>query len=149
MRPIISLEVNQTLLRGGQCLPRVLLDHALISLQKELRLKRSGDISLAFVTPSTIRSLNRQYRGKDRSTDVLSFEDGEGGGEILLCYPVAARQAKRKGHPTRHELIFLFIHGCLHLFGYDHETPADRKKMFARQRDILTPLGIDPTWELD
>lgn len=79
-------------------------------------------------------------------TDVLSFHLGEKDtlGEILICYPQAKRQAKQLGHSTRAELIFLLVHGLLHLSGFDHETPRDAKRMFPLQSRILVSLGINP-----
>ena len=93
-----------------------------------------------------MKKLNRIWRGKNRVTDVLSFEleDGEVFGEVLISYEQAARQAKDLEHSTRDELIFLLVHGVLHVFGYDHEQSKDAKRMFPLQKKILTKLGIDP-----
>jgi probable rRNA maturation factor len=88
-----------------------------------------------------MRALNKQWRGHDYVTDVLSFESTN---EILLCYPQAVRQAKEMGHSTRDELVFLIVHGVLHTFGFDHVEPKDAKKMFPRQARILTKLGVNP-----
>ncbi len=87
-----------------------------------------------------MRRLNKQWRGNDRVTDVLSFESGE----ILINYDQAKRQAIELKHSTRDEVIFLLVHGVLHVYGYDHEKPSDAKKMFPLQTKILTKLGIDP-----
>ena len=147
----IFLEINQTLLRGGQRLSRRFLDAALNRLQTACRIPKDFSVSLAFVSLPTMRTLNKRYRGKDHPTDVLSFalEDRRRGGEILLCYPVALRQARKKGHPIRHELVFLFVHGFLHLLGYAHEAPADKQKMSRLQEKVLMSLGINPEWEID
>lgn len=83
--------------------------------------------------------MNKAYRGKDKVTDVLSFQEGE----ILLCYAQAKRQAAELGHSVRDENIFLLVHGLLHVFGYDHEKPADARRMFPLQKRILDSLGID------
>ncbi len=93
-----------------------------------------------------MRKLNGVWRGKDRVTDVLSFafEEGPVKGEIVLSYAQAVIQAKRMGHSTRDELFFLIVHGLLHLWGHDHETPKDAKKMFPLQERILKNLKIDP-----
>ena len=92
-----------------------------------------------------MRKLNFTWRGKDRLTDVLSFELNEGTlkGEILLSYQQAVKQAKEMGHSTRDELCFLIVHGVLHLWGYDHENPKDAQKMFPLQESILKNLQID------
>lgn len=103
-------------------------------------------VSIGFVTDPQMRKLNRTWRGKDRVTDVLSFVLDEGllKGEIVLSYRQAVRQAQEMGHSTRDELLFLIVHGVLHLWGYDHEVPQDAKKMFSLQEQILKSLKIDP-----
>jgi probable rRNA maturation factor len=85
------------------------------------------EISLAFTGERAIRTLNRKFMKKDRPTDVLSFPLGEKGpdgkfylGDIVIAVPVAARQARAKGHGLDRELRLLAIHGFLHLLGYDH-----------------------------
>jgi len=91
--------------------------------------------SVAFVSPSRIRSLNGRYRGKDRVTDVLSFplgEDVEGrrhAGDVVICLARARSQAKREGHSLVRELELLAVHGTLHLLGYEHkDRPGDRMR---------------------
>lgn len=139
-------ELNQSILRGGQRLSRRDLDHCLsvcssviANVVKQSLVRQSG-LSIAFITERDMRRLNKQWRGKDRVTDVLSFESGE----ILISYDQAKRQAKELNHSTRDEVIFLIVHGVLHVFGFDHEKPSDAKKMFPLQTKILTKLGIDP-----
>jgi probable rRNA maturation factor len=85
------------------------------------------EVSLAFVGERAIRTLNRKFMKKDRPTDVLSFPLGEKGpdgkfylGDIVIAVPIAARQARDKGHSLDRELRLLAIHGFLHLLGYDH-----------------------------
>jgi len=100
-----------------------------------------------------IQELNRQFRGEDRPTDVLSFPAGEPmpGNESLLEYlgdiaiavPVADKQASEKGHPLVAELQLLAVHGVLHLVGYDHLEGVEKEKMWGVQRAILTHLGLD------
>ena len=97
-----------------------------------------------------IHQINRDYRGVDRPTDVISFaflddKDGikyVGGniiqlGNILVSYEKAKEQAKEYGHSLNREMSFLFVHGLLHLLGYDHMTKEDEAKMFALQDEIL------------
>ena len=88
---------------------------------------RKGTVTLAFVGDATIRRLNRQFRKKDKPTDVLSFPIMERGpegffqlGDIIISVPRAAAQAKDLGHSLRYELQFLTIHGFLHLLGFEH-----------------------------
>lgn len=139
---VIDIEANQSLLRGGQRIPFSDLRRAAKTVADEAG-KRNGVVSLGFVTEKEIRRLNAKYRKKNRVTDVLSFSDGEAGalGEILICYPQADRQAKIAGHSKRKEVLFLFIHGLLHLFGFDHERKADAVRMFSLQTRILNRLN--------
>jgi probable rRNA maturation factor len=84
----------------------------------------SGTVTIALVTDQRMRALNRQFRGVDASTDVLSFPAAEAGnlGDIAIARGVAGRQAKAAGHSAGAELRVLALHGLLHLAGYDHET---------------------------
>jgi probable rRNA maturation factor len=156
---VIQAEVNQAILKGGQRLPRRLLVRTLKTCALGLRLSKDKTISVAFVDDKTIRALNKKYRGKDKVTDILSFTTGKfryrvsefprpgigtGEGELLICYPQAKRQAKAMGHSVRDEIVFLIVHGVLHLHGFDHERPSEAKKMFSLQTKILKRLGVDP-----
>jgi len=85
-------------------------------------------VGLALVSDAAIKNLNRQYRRKDRATDVLAFPaDDEPGqlGDIVIATGVARRQAAEAGHSYAVELRVLALHGFLHLLGYDHHHPAD------------------------
>jgi len=95
-----------------------------------------------------IHELNRDYRGKDRPTDVLSFPQWEGEsfdfgngpialGDLVISIETAWRQALELGHPLESELDFLTIHGTLHLLGYDHVTAADRRRMWRWQEALF------------
>lgn len=150
---MIRAEVSQTLLRGGSRLPQSEVDRVLRFMSRMLKVRTPITLSIAFVSPSTMKRLNGQFRGKPRPTDVLSFvheptvvraRDGGFLGEIVLCYPIAKRQALRLGHSVRDELLFLIVHGVLHLFGYDHERAIEAKRMFALQTRLLISLEIDP-----
>ena len=96
---------------------------------------RCHDINLVFTTDRNMRTLNRRYRGIDKSTDVLSFclddgvKDGCFQGEIYVSVPAAKRQAKSYGATLAEENLRLVCHGLLHLMGYDHERPGDARKM--------------------
>ena len=147
---MITFELNQSKLRGGQCLPHALVAKALVACDAELKPRKDVELSIAFVGEREMRALNKKWRGHDYVTDVLSFEPSfaeasevKDVAEILLCYPQAVRQAKEMGHSTRDELVFLIVHGVLHTFGFDHIEPKDAKKMFPRQTRILTALGVD------
>jgi probable rRNA maturation factor len=138
-----------------------------------------GEVALSFVDDETIHQLNKDYRGMDKPTDVLSFamsergddeleinyddmeeeeielegafEDGDEEGEVTLAEPLgdiiisvprAIAQAEEYGHSVEREIGFLFVHGFLHLIGYDHETEEDEKNMFTKQENILEKAGI-------
>ena len=143
---MIQAELNQQQLRGGERLPRAVLEQALSAVSKQLGIKKTVSVSIAFVDKKTMKSLNKTYRGKDAVTDVLSFTLGspELLGELILSYDQAKIQAKTQKHSVRSELVFLIIHGLLHLHGYDHEQPKQAKQMFALQENILQSLGINP-----
>ena len=123
---------------------------------KHLKLKCDPIVSVTFVDNAFIHKLNRDYRHIDRPTDVISFafldnqEDkmaqlaGKGLvvlGDIYISIDKAKEQAIEYGHPLKRELSFLFVHGLLHLLGYDHMTPEEEKVMFALQDEILPPKG--------
>jgi probable rRNA maturation factor len=84
-----------------------------------------GEVSLVLGGDRLLRRLNRDFRGKDRPTDVLSFPGvggAEGLGDVVISVPTAARNARRLGHSVPRELEILALHGFLHVLGYDHET---------------------------
>lgn len=116
--------------------------------QAALGLKKSGAVSVAFVSPAVIRRLNREYRGKDKVTDVLSFpfSGKETVGEVLICLAQAKKQAREFGHSVEDEVAILLTHGLLHLFGHDHLKKKEAKKMFTSQKKILKKLKID--WQI-
>lgn len=129
-------------------------------LQKTLRSPSAESvfsIDFSLVDDAKIQHLNRDYRGKDRPTDVLSFalwEEDEAGddfpfpaletaislGDIVLSTQTAARQALEQGHSFEREISFLTIHGALHLLGYDHGKGQARRVMFARQDAIFEAI---------
>jgi probable rRNA maturation factor len=102
-----------------------------------------------FVDGDEGRSLNRDYRGKDYATNVLSFPYASGEnicGDLVLCQPVVEREAKEQGKSLEAHSAHLIVHGMLHLQGHDHETGrADAERMEALEREILANLGYpDP-----
>ncbi|CAM3671087.1 rRNA maturation RNase YbeY [Cytobacillus oceanisediminis] len=116
-----------------------------------------SEVSITFVTNDRIQEINREYREKDRPTDVISFameELGEGEvelvgadmprvlGDIIISVAKAQEQAEEYGHSFMRELGFLAVHGFLHLLGYDHENAEDEERMFSRQKDILDEFGL-------
>lgn len=143
---MLAIELNQSRLKGGQRIPERVVERTLRAVAKALRFGKRANVSVAFVSPMEMKKLNKAWRGKDGLTDVLSFGDIKKGddGEILISYEQATKQAKQMGHSTQDEIVFLLVHGTLHLFGYDHMNPKDAKKMFPLQTKILTTLGVDP-----
>lgn len=110
------------------------------------------EFSVIIVDNKRIHEINKEYRGIDRPTDVISFalEDNEEIefdhyrvlGDIYISIDKVREQAKEYGHSEKRELAFLTVHGFLHLLGYDHMKPEDEKVMFARQEEILDGFGI-------
>ena len=109
-----------------------------------------AELSVLFIGDRAMRTLNRQYRGKDRSTDVLSFSLREGRfggvqpnmlGDIVISVPTARQQAVDAGLTLQQELERLLVHGLLHLVGYDHERGADdARTMRLKERGLLKRL---------
>ncbi len=94
-----------------------------------------GTVTVAIVSDARVRALNRQYRRKNKATDVLSFPSGERGylGDVVIAAGVAARQARDAGHSLATELRVLALHGLLHLLGYDHERDDGRMARLERR----------------
>jgi rRNA maturation RNase YbeY len=105
---------------------------------------RPREVSVLFCGDARMRALNRRYRRRDRSTDVLAFpSEGPPGallGDIVISVPYASRQARRRREPVRKELDRLLVHGYLHLLGYDHET--DDGQMDALEARLRRRFGI-------
>jgi probable rRNA maturation factor len=121
------------------------------------KVETNSEVSITFVSNDRIQEINREYRDKDKPTDVISFameELGEGEveligadmprvlGDIIISIPKAIEQAEEYGHSFLRELGFLAVHGFLHLLGYDHMTEKDEKEMFTLQKEILDEYGL-------
>jgi probable rRNA maturation factor len=112
----------------------------------------SAELGILFVGDQRMRSLNRQYRGHDRTTDVLAFAMREAPhspagllGDVVIAVPTAARQAKQGQRSLDEELTVLLVHGILHLCGYDHERgEKEARRMHRRERMILRSIGSWP-----
>lgn len=104
-------------------------------------------VTVRYVAEAEARRLNRQYRGKDYPTNVLSFPYGDTPpqGDVVICAPVVAREAREQGKQVLAHHAHLLVHGLLHLVGHDHERPGDAAKMERLERRILAGLGFgDP-----
>jgi probable rRNA maturation factor len=113
----------------------------------------SNELAIVLTDDSAIRMLNRDWRGIDAATNVLSFAAKKTGGkhfgahlgDIVLAYETVAREARGDGKPFVHHVAHLAVHGFLHLVGYDHEREADATAMERTEREILRQLAIpDP-----
>jgi probable rRNA maturation factor len=107
--------------------------------------RRRTRITVRFVGAAEARRLNRDYRGRDYATNVLTFgyEGPELAGDIVLCAPVVVREARERSLPVRAHCAHLVVHGALHLAGLDHERARDAAIMEAAERRILARLGFD------
>ncbi|MDF9843267.1 MULTISPECIES: rRNA maturation RNase YbeY [unclassified Paenibacillus] len=124
-----------------------------------------GEVDLTFVDNDRIHELNLEYRGIDRPTDVLSFAMNEAGedepeiiyafddeeefaevpnsfGDIIISVTRAQEQAEEYGHSLERELGFLFVHGFLHLLGYDHQDAESEAEMMSKQEQVLAQVGL-------
>lgn len=112
-----------------------------------------AELSLVLCDDPFIHALNRDYRGKDRPTDVLSFSMREGEeadpddpvlGDVVISLDTAARQAAEQSHPLDQEVRHLLVHGVLHLLGHDHEEDDEAAQMDAVARHLLQVLSQGP-----
>ena len=104
-------------------------------------------VTVRYVGEREGRRLNREFRGKDRATNVLSFVYGKRPlkGDVVICTPVVAREARSQRKPVAAHHAHLLVHGLLHLRGFDHERARDAERMEKRERRILAALGFpDP-----
>jgi probable rRNA maturation factor len=126
-----------------------------LSILKEF--EKRGTLSVILVSDRKIRQVNREWRGKDSATDVLSFplavqddhsvelspgEEELELGELIISMERTVQQAEDYGHTFEREFAFLFVHGVLHVLGFDHLTKVEEKDMFGRQAQILASAGI-------
>lgn len=100
--------------------------------------------SVALTDDNTIKKLNYRDRGKNKPTNVLTYEQPP---EILLSFGVVAKEAKREGKPIAAHLSHLLVHGALHLQGYDHHHPGQAREMETKETRILARLGVPNPWK--
>lgn len=130
--------------------PRKFISEFTDSVVRELKKRKvfkgsAQELTLVFLEPKAAKKLNKEFRGKDYATDVLSFDsmDPTSLGELVMCPAVLKRQAKEHGLSYQWELGYMILHGILHLLGYDHETnEVDAKKMFGIQDAIFEKLRV-------
>lgn len=119
---------------------------------KEEQIPEEAEVDLLFVDNETIREMNREYRDKDSATDVLSFpmyeadeeiddEDEILFGDIVISLERAQEQCEEYGHSLEREVMYLLVHGLLHLAGYDHMEEEEKKEMRAQEEKLLAVIG--------
>ncbi len=155
---IINLENDQDVIE----LPQEVLQRLQQGLEAVASLNglpQEAEVDVTIVDDAEIHSMNREYRGMDRPTDVLSFaldEDCEdedepeliGGpeehlyGDIIISAETALRQAEEYGHGLEREMTYLAVHGMFHLLGYDHMTEEDKAEMRAKEEEALRAVNL-------
>jgi len=111
---------------------------------------RRGELGIRVVGTGESRALNARWRGRDRPTNVLSFPAspelaGSQIGDIVVCAPLVAREAREQGKALAAHWAHMVVHGTLHLLGFDHERARDAKRMETRERALLARIGVaDP-----
>ena len=112
-----------------------------------------GSLNVAIVDDPQMARLHKQYKGIDGSTDVLTFDLRPSAtapleADIVICLDVAKRQAAKRGHPARTEVLLYALHGLLHLLGMDDDEPAKALAMHEREDEILTAIGVGPVYQV-
>jgi len=121
--------------------------------------KNEPEVGVTITDDDGILELNREYREKDSVTDVLSFPQFEGHddlledlqddemstlvGDVVICYDQAERQAEEYGTGITREVLYLFVHSMMHLFGYDHMEEGEKAVMRAREEEVLSAIGVN------
>ena len=111
-------------------------------LRRYARAAARAAITLRIVGRAEGRKLNRRFRNKNYATNVLSFPYGGGSGDVVLCHPVIAREAKQQGKSVRAHYAHLVVHGILHLRGHDHLGKKDAERMEGTESRALRHLGF-------
>jgi probable rRNA maturation factor len=124
----------------------------------KVKLARGAEVSLLLCDDARIREINREWRGLDKPTNVLSFPAAPRAmlaksaavGDIAIAYETVAREAQEEGKTFRDHYMHMVAHGFLHLLGYDHETDSEAEEMEALEISVLHGLGVaDPYASLD
>jgi probable rRNA maturation factor len=122
------------------------LKQAAEAARRAARLK--GGFCILLADDKTLRRLNRDFRGKNKATNVLSFPGSDGyAGDIAIAHGVTKAEAKAAGKKFADHATHLVVHGVLHLAGYDHERPKDAKVMEPLEVKILKRLGVDDPYK--
>lgn len=143
----VSLNISKPLPKG---VSRTLLNKACQLTFDKVSESVSGTLDLAFVDKAKSRLINNNYAGNDYPTDVLSFDYRQAGGspisdqlgEIIICVPIAQEQAQEHNLPLEAEVALLFIHGILHIIGYDHQGYVAQSRFGDLQDGIMEELAL-------
>ena len=153
------MEINILIGEGFEgCLEASRLNSVVESVLSAQNAGSNVELSLVITGQEVVQQLNKIYRGKDESTDVLAFSMVPAGqepgappfvmppdgvahlGEVIISYPQAVIQAKERQHPVDREIAILIIHGVLHLLGYEHDKPDLERQMRGREKEILSSI---------
>lgn len=128
---------------------KVLIEKSVAAVLKVEELDENVEVSVSFVGDEEIRELNRDYRGVDKSTDVLSFPiddefilDNRILGDVIINTRRVKEQAEELGHSNEREFSYLTVHSILHLLGYDHIEDEDKRQMREREKLAMKELSI-------
>jgi len=144
-----NIEVNQ--IKIPKHLERLVEFVVVYTVKSVIRSKQEIDINIHSVSENEIQELNKQYRSKDKVTNVLSFpcdaldpdiDAPRELGDIFVCLPYVEREAEELGVQTINHFVHMLVHGCLHLLGYDHERDQDFQKMKTKEISLLNKLGV-------
>ena len=137
---------------------RMLIRRACTAVLRNDGFKGPAEVSVTFVDNEEIRRLNARYRDKDAETDVLSFPLGENGvydinqdtgakmlGDVVISMEKAEEQSKQFEHSFEREVCYLTVHSMLHLLGYDHMEPGEKRVMRIKEESVMTQIGLGAT----
>ncbi|MCT4621204.1 MAG: rRNA maturation RNase YbeY [Marinisporobacter sp.] len=146
----IMIDNRQKIVEPDEKIEKLILEAVELCLEKE-GVSKDVEVSISFVDNEEIHILNRNFRGVDRPTDVLSFPQYENIkqineptciGDIVISLEKAKEQASEYQHSFEREVLFLTVHSMFHLFGYDHDTEENRKIMRKKEEEVLEEMGI-------
>ncbi len=151
-RPALAGQVG----RVASAIPEILIENRAWTraLPGVARLARraadagGGCSAIVLSSDRDVRRLNARHRGRDKPTNVLTFDDGggQGGGQLILAYGTVRREAAGEGRRFSHHLAHLIVHGALHLAGHDHHHPGDARRMEMAETRALSRLKMPDPW---
>lgn len=146
----------EIVVEAGDWPPEAALEDAVARVCAALSPLADGSITFAFTDDASMQTMNREWRGKDKATNVLSFPDGDPGedgrthlGDVILAHETLMRESTALDIPFTHHLTHLLLHGGLHLLGYDHIEDEDAAVMENLEIRILEDMGIKNPYQND